>query len=495
MLIRAACKHCKRGRQRVDLPQRLRRTKDWGSDRVDAFMLCCVRSCCVACMRTAQPQQLVGGALYGGHLRQYHRCLYPSPHLQPTPHPSDHCPPHSHFSAQPKPSFLHRIDSTFSLPFFAMSAIVLAGLELTSGAEPTAIITEESELPRSAICHITRATLVPTAGSSTTPATFYLKASISDSQDIVLAAVNSAQPTVGLDLVFHADSTPMFSVSSVPELKAEQKQKFSVHLSGYVDVEIDEEDMDDDDDDGEEADEPTAEEMAAMREAIKRGDFEMDEDDEDDDEDEEDQEANAEGEDQEEDEEEEEKEAAPAPAKKAATAAAAGNKRKQPPTKESASTLAAKQQKTAATAATTTPSTSAKQAKSNKQSAAAATPTTVAASSSAATILPSGLTIQDEVVGDGAEASHGRRVSIRYKGQLVSNGKVFDSNMPKGQPFVFTLGGGECIEGFDKGVKGMRVGGRRVIVVPSELGYGKKGSPPSIPPNAPLKFTIELIKA
>ena len=98
-----------------------------------------------------------------------------------------------------------------------MSAIVLAGLELTAGAEPTAIITEESELPKSAICHITRATLVPCA----TQSTFYLKASISDSQDIVLAAVSSSQPSVGLDLVFHADSTPMFSVTSVPELKGE----------------------------------------------------------------------------------------------------------------------------------------------------------------------------------------------------------------------------------------------------------------------------------
>ena len=198
-------------------------------------------------------------------------------------------------------------------------------------------------------------------------------------------------------------------------------------------------------------------------------------------------------EDEDEDEEEEEKQAAPAPAKKGAATAAAGNKRKQSPTKETAPTPAAKQQKTAPAASTTTPSTSAKQAKSTK--AAAAPITTAAASSPAATILPSGLTIQDELVGTGAEANNGRKVSIRYKGQLVSNGKVFDSNMPKGQPFVFTLGGGECIEGFDKGVKGMRVGGRRVIVVPSELGYGKRGSPPTIPPNAALKFTIELIKA
>ena len=382
-----------------------------------------------------------------------------------------------------------------------MSAVVLAGLELTSGAEPTAIVTEDSELPKSAICHITRATLVPT-GTATTPATFYLKASISDSQDIVLAAVNTAQPSVGLDLVFHADSTPLFSVTSVPELKGDAKQKFTVHLSGYVDVELDEDDMGDDDDD-EDGDELSAEEMAAMRQAFKRGKLGEDGEDEDDDEqDEEDDEAalegeeEGEGEDEEEDEmdEEEEKQAAPAPAKKGAAVAAAtaaGKKRKEAPAKTAASAPAAKQQKTAA--ATPTQSASTKQAKPDKQKPAAPT-TTAAASSPSATILPSGLTIQDEVVGTGAEANNGRKVSIRYKGQLVSNGKVFDTNMPKGRPFMFTLGGDEVIQGFNKGVKGMRVGGRRVIVVPSELGYGKRGDPPTIPPNAALKFTVELIK-
>ena len=370
-----------------------------------------------------------------------------------------------------------------------MSAIVLAGLELTSGAEPSAIITEDSDIPKSAICHITRATLVPTASSATTPATFYLKASISESQDIVLAAINASQPSVGLDLVFHADSTPMFSVTTVPELKGDSKQKFTVHLSGYVDVEVDEEDMDDDDDDGEEL---TAEEMAAMRKAFKQaGDGEDDEDDDED----EDEEAAAEGEEEgDEDEEDEDEAEAKAPAPKAAAAAAAGNKRKQPPTTETAPASATKQQKTAAAASTAaTPAASSTKQTQSKKGAAPAT--TAAASSTAATIHPSGLTIQDEVIGTGTEANNGRKVSIRYKGQLVTNGKVFDSNMPKGQPFVFTLGGGECIEGFDKGVKGMKVGGRRVIVVPSELGYGKKGSPPTIPPNAALKFTIELIKA
>ena len=108
--------------------------------------------------------------------------------------------------------------------------------------------------------------------------------------------------------------------------------------------------------------------------------------------------------------------------------------------------------------------------------------------------FPNGLQVTDVSVGNGPTASNGRKVSIRYRGELLS-GKVFDSNMPKGRPFAFTLGAGECIPGFDLGVKGMKVGGRGELVIPAELGYGKKGSPPQIPPNSTLKFTVELVKA
>ena len=75
----------------------------------------------------------------------------------------------------------------------------------------------------------------------------------------------------------------------------------------------------------------------------------------------------------------------------------------------------------------------------------------------------------------------------------MSNGKVFDSNMPKGQPLKFRIGSGEVIEGFDWGVKGMKENGIREVIIPSKLGYGKQGAPPDIPPNADLKFKIQLL--
>jgi FKBP-type peptidyl-prolyl cis-trans isomerase len=108
------------------------------------------------------------------------------------------------------------------------------------------------------------------------------------------------------------------------------------------------------------------------------------------------------------------------------------------------------------------------------------------------TKTPSGLRFQDLVPGDGAEASAGKTVSVHYTGWLP-NGEKFDSSRDRDQPFGFTLGAGQVIAGWDEGVAGMRVGGRRKLVIPPDLGYGTAGAPPDIPPGATLVFDVELL--
>jgi FKBP-type peptidyl-prolyl cis-trans isomerase len=105
---------------------------------------------------------------------------------------------------------------------------------------------------------------------------------------------------------------------------------------------------------------------------------------------------------------------------------------------------------------------------------------------------PKTLEIVDDVVGTGDEAKSGDTVKVHYTGTLM-NGKKFDSSRDKGDPFSFTLGQGKVIKGWDQGVVGMRVGGKRRLTIPSELGYGKAGSPPAIPGDAGLKFDVELL--
>lgn len=108
----------------------------------------------------------------------------------------------------------------------------------------------------------------------------------------------------------------------------------------------------------------------------------------------------------------------------------------------------------------------------------------------------SGLQYEDRVVGDGAEAAKGQRVSVHYTGWLYKDGmrgKKFDSSKDRGQPFKFRLGGGEVIQGWDEGVQGMKVGGTRMLVLPPELGYGARGAGGVIPPNATLLFEVELL--
>ncbi len=103
------------------------------------------------------------------------------------------------------------------------------------------------------------------------------------------------------------------------------------------------------------------------------------------------------------------------------------------------------------------------------------------------------LKIEDEVVGTGAEAVAGKKATVNYTGMLT-DGTKFDSSLNPGRtPFTFNLGAGEVIKGWDQGVAGMKVGGKRKLTIPSDLGYGSAGAPPSIPGNSTLIFEVELL--
>ncbi|CAI8428589.1 MAG: peptidylprolyl isomerase [Cyanobium sp. ARS6] len=107
-------------------------------------------------------------------------------------------------------------------------------------------------------------------------------------------------------------------------------------------------------------------------------------------------------------------------------------------------------------------------------------------------ILASGLRITDLEVGSGPEATAGQTVVVHYRGTL-ENGKQFDASYDRGKPFSFPLGRGQVIKGWDEGVQGMKVGGKRKLVIPPELGYGTRGAGGVIPPNATLIFEVELL--
>ena len=106
---------------------------------------------------------------------------------------------------------------------------------------------------------------------------------------------------------------------------------------------------------------------------------------------------------------------------------------------------------------------------------------------------PAELTIRDIVVGDGAEAKPGMVLRVHYVGVTFESGREFDASWDRGEPFKFALGGGRVIKGWDRGVKGMRVGGRREIIVPPRLGYGKQSPSPLIPPGSTLVFVVDLL--
>jgi peptidylprolyl isomerase len=139
------------------------------------------------------------------------------------------------------------------------------------------------------------------------------------------------------------------------------------------------------------------------------------------------------------------------------------------------------------TASTTTPT-----------STPAKTPTTGPLSKEPKVTPPSGpaptkLVTKELIAGTGAEAKAGDTVTVNYVGVLYKGGKEFDASWKRNEPFSFTLGKGQVIKGWDEGVAGMKVGGRRELIIPSELAYGKTGSPPTIPANAPLVFVVDLL--
>ncbi|MFD0668371.1 FKBP-type peptidyl-prolyl cis-trans isomerase [Ramlibacter sp. MAHUQ-53] len=109
---------------------------------------------------------------------------------------------------------------------------------------------------------------------------------------------------------------------------------------------------------------------------------------------------------------------------------------------------------------------------------------------------PSGLQYEDTNVGEGAEAKPGQDVQVHYTGWLWKDGQQgakFDSSRDRNDPFEFSLGAGMVIRGWDEGVAGMKVGGRRTLIIPAQLGYGARGAGGVIPPNATLKFDVELL--
>ena len=110
--------------------------------------------------------------------------------------------------------------------------------------------------------------------------------------------------------------------------------------------------------------------------------------------------------------------------------------------------------------------------------------------------MPNGLKYTDTKTGEGAVAKSGNKVSVHYTGWLSDSGakgKKFDSSVDRGQPFQFTLGQHQVIAGWDEGVAGMKVGGKRTLTIPPELGYGARGAGGIIPPNATLIFEVELL--
>jgi len=107
---------------------------------------------------------------------------------------------------------------------------------------------------------------------------------------------------------------------------------------------------------------------------------------------------------------------------------------------------------------------------------------------------PDGLEYWDIKTGDGPVATSGHMVTVHYTGWLAANGNKFDSSLDRGQPFQFMLGEGQVIKGWDEGVAGMKIGGKRQLLIPPSLGYGERGAGLAIPPNSTLIFDVELLK-
>jgi peptidylprolyl isomerase len=133
-----------------------------------------------------------------------------------------------------------------------------------------------------------------------------------------------------------------------------------------------------------------------------------------------------------------------------------------------------------------------------KTTAAATTPTSGELSKEPTVTPPSGpapakLETKELIVGTGAEAKAGDSVTVNYVGVLYKDGKKFNASWETGKPFTFTLGKGEVIKGWDQGIVGMKVGGRRELIIPASLAYGAAGRPPTIPKNEALVFVVDLL--
>ena len=123
---------------------------------------------------------------------------------------------------------------------------------------------------------------------------------------------------------------------------------------------------------------------------------------------------------------------------------------------------------------------------------------TASANAAETVTTPTGLKYQDEVVGTGPQPKAGQQVTVQYTGWLDEGGKKgkkFDSSRDRNQPFSFTIGAGQVIQGWDEGVATMKTGGKRTLIIPPELGYGPRGAGGLIPPNATLIFDVELLGA
>jgi len=107
---------------------------------------------------------------------------------------------------------------------------------------------------------------------------------------------------------------------------------------------------------------------------------------------------------------------------------------------------------------------------------------------------PKKLEVKELEEGSGAEARSGDKVTVQYVGVNYKNGKEFDSSWSRNEPFPLTLGAGLVIPGWEQGIEGMKVGGRRELIIPPELAYGEEGRPPAIPPNETLVFVIDLLE-
>jgi len=109
------------------------------------------------------------------------------------------------------------------------------------------------------------------------------------------------------------------------------------------------------------------------------------------------------------------------------------------------------------------------------------------------TMSQTGLKWHDDVEGTGDKAEPGQKVTVNYTGTLYPTGEKFDSSLDRNEPFQFRLGAGQVIKGWDEGVAGMKVGGKRTLIIPPALAYGPNGIPGAIPPNATLRFDVELL--